>query len=98
MLGQVIIGSVSNTPQFAPAEREQELDIGSTLTVEAKLFRAVVTQTDLLMEPFKVSTGCAEELQLHLLELSGTESKVTGSDLVTERFTDLPDTERNFLT
>ena len=26
MLGQVEVGAVGNAPQFAPAEREQELD------------------------------------------------------------------------
>ena len=41
--------------------------------------------------------GFAEEFQLHLLKLSGTESEVTGCDLVTEGLTDLTDTEGNFL-
>ena len=36
MLGQIIIGSVRNTPQFAPSEGEQELNIGGSLTVEAQ--------------------------------------------------------------
>ena len=31
MAAQVIIGSVSNAPQLAPAKREQELDVGCSL-------------------------------------------------------------------
>mgnify|MGYP003216313806 FL=1 len=42
MLGQVVIGSVRDTPQFAPAEGEQELDIGGSLTVEAQFLRRVI--------------------------------------------------------
>ena len=48
-------------------------------------------------EPLKVGARFAEELQLHLLELTGTEGKVTRSDLVTEGLTDLSDTEGNLL-
>ena len=38
-----------------------------------------------------------EVLDFHLLELAGTEDEVTGGDLVTERLTDLADTERRAL-
>ena len=31
MLGQVVIGTVCDSPQLAPSEREQELDIGCSL-------------------------------------------------------------------
>ena len=115
MLGQVVIGSVRDTPQFAPAEGEQELDIGGSLTVEAQFLRRVITKSHLVfldakrqqpvtaeaspvLEPLHIGAGLAEELQLHLLELSGTESEVTGCDLITERLTNLSDTERNLLT
>ena len=39
-----------------------------------------------------------EVLNFHLLELASTENKVTGSDLVTERLTNLANTERRALT
>src|SRR5699024_803662 len=47
--------------------------------------------------PLKIRSRLAEEFQLHLLKLSGTENKVTRCDLISERFSDLADTERNFL-
>jgi len=114
MLGQVVIGTVCDSPQLAPSEREQELDIGCSLAVEAQLFRRMVSCTHLfvfhaealqpvdaeaspVLEPVKVGARLAEELQLHLLELTGTEGEVTRCNLVTERFTDLTDSERNFL-
>ena len=50
-----------------------------------------------VLEPVKVGARLAEELKLHLLELTGTEGEVTRCNLVTERFTDLTDSERNFL-
>ena len=44
MLGQVVIGTVCDAPQLAPAEREQELDIGGTFAVEAELLRRMVAE------------------------------------------------------
>ena len=49
MLGQIIIGSVRNTPQFAPSEGEQELNIGGSLTVEAQLLGRMITQSHLVL-------------------------------------------------
>lgn len=114
MLGQIIIGSVRNTPQFAPSEGEQELNIGGSLTVEAQFLRRVITKSHLVfldakrqqpvtaeaspvLEPLHIGAGLAEELQLHLFKLSGTESEIAGCDLVTEGLTDLSDTEGNLL-
>ena len=114
MLGQVIIGSVRDTPQLAPAKREQELKVCSRLAVEAQLFRRMVSCTHLfvfhaealqpvdaeaspVLEPVKIGARLAEELQLHLLELTGTEGEVTRCNLVTERFTDLTDSKWDFL-
>ena len=114
MLRQVVIGTIRDAPQLAPAERKKELDIRRTLAVEAELFRRVVAQTHLIfldaesqqpvtaeaspvLEPVKIRAGLAEELQFHLLKLTGTEGKVTRSDLVAEGFTDLADAERNLL-
>ena len=48
-------------------------------------------------EPFKVSARLTEEFKLHLLELSGSESKVARSDFVSEGFTYLGYSERHFL-
>ena len=112
MLGQIVIGTVCDTPQLAPSEREQKFQIGRRLAVEAQLFRRMVARAHLIRldakclqpvdavlfpvcKPLKVGSRFTEELKLHLLELSGTESKVTRCDLVTERFTDLTDTKRD---
>ena len=46
-----------------------------------------------VIEPIKVRIGLAEELKLHLLELSCPECKVTGSYLVPEGLSDLTDSE-----
>ena len=114
MLCQVIVCSVSNTPQFPPAKREQELHVCGSLAVEAQLFLIVVAITYLILfktqrtepvkaellpvcKPFKVCIRLTEKFQLHLLKLTGTEGKVSRSDLITERFTDLSDSKWNFL-
>ena len=114
MLSQVIIGSVCDAPQLAPAEREQELKVRSRLAVEAQLLRRMIAGTHLVIlhaeglqpidavllpvsEPLQVSTRLAEELQLHLLELPGTEGEVTRCNLVTEGLTNLSDTKRDLL-
>ena len=51
-----------------------------------------------VIKPVEVSTRLAEELKLHLLELSCTESEVSRSDLISEGLSDLTDTERDLLT
>ena len=106
MLTEVIVGSVSDAPKLAPAEGEEELEVGGRLGVEAKLIGIVVTESEVLashteveeplvaevlpiLEPLKIGAGLAEELKLHLLELTGTEGEVTGGDLVSEGLTDL---------
>ena len=50
------------------------------------------------LEPLHLLARTNEELHLHLLELAHTEDELTGNDLVTERLTDLGDTERYFHT
>ena len=55
----------------------------------------VLAEAAPVVKPFKVGAGLAEEFKLHLLELTHTEYEVAGSDLVTEGFTDLCDTEGN---
>src|SRR5699024_12389863 len=47
-----------------------------------------------VLVPLFVLTRLDEELHLHLLELTSTENEVTWGDLVTERLTDVRDTER----
>ena len=49
MLGQVIIGTVCNAPELAPAEGEQELQVRGRLAVEAKLLRRMVARTHLII-------------------------------------------------
>ena len=49
VLSQIVVGAVCNAPEFAPAEREHKLEVGGSLRVEAKLLRAVVAQTDILL-------------------------------------------------
>ena len=56
--------------------------------------KVLVTHTEIKKElvavilpvskPLEVGAGLAEELKLHLLELTGTEHEVTGGDLVSE--------------
>ena len=45
--------------------------------------------------PVKFGARFAEEFEFHLFEFAGTEDEVTRSDFVTERLTDLTDTERD---
>ena len=101
MLSQVIIRTGSDSPELTPSEWEKELNVCSSLAVEAQLFLVMVTVTYFLIlqskrmqpvqaealpisKPLKVCVRLAEELKLHLLELTGTECKVTRCNLVTE--------------
>ena len=68
------------------------------LVLHAKALQPVNTELFPVCKPLKISIRLTEEFQLHLLKFSGTEGKVSGCDLITEGFTDLTDTERNFLT
>ena len=110
VLTKVVVGTVSNAPKLAPSKREEELEVGGCLGVEAELVRIVVTQTEVLIshteveqelmavvlpvcEPLEVGAGLAEELKLHLFELTGAENEVAGGNFVTEGLTDLRNTE-----
>ena len=42
VLSQVIVGAVRHTPQLAPAEGEEELEIRGGLGVEAQLLRVMI--------------------------------------------------------
>ena len=50
----------------------------------AQILQPVDAECSPVLEPVKVGTRLTEELQLHLLKLSGTECEVTRCDLVTE--------------
>jgi len=112
--GQIVIGAVSDAPELAPAEGEQELKVGCRLGIEGQLFLVVIPCAEEIflhaeilqplhavilpvLEPLEVGVRLAEELQLHLLELSGAESEVSGRDLVAEGLSDLGDAEGQFL-
>src|SRR5699024_9189125 len=110
----IIICTVSDAPQFAPAEREEEFYVCGSFTVEGQLFFIMVAVTHFIffqserrqpvqaetlpvVKPLQICIRFAEELQLHLLELPCTECKVTRRNLISEGFTDLSNTERQFL-
>ena len=114
MLCQVVIGTVCNAPEFAPAEREGEFDIGGCFGIEGEFFRIMIAESHFLIfdakvfqplyaetspvfKPFQVGIRLAEEFQLHLLKLTGTECEITRCDLITEGFAYLADAERHFL-
>ena len=74
------------------------------MVARAKLFRfdaqsqePVLAETSPVVKPFQICAGLAEEFQLHLLKLTGTEGKVSGRDLIPEALADLADSERNLL-
>ena len=68
------------------------------LILQSKRMQPVQAEALPVCKPLKVCIRLAEELKLHLLELTGTECEVTRCDLVTEGFTDLTDTKWNLLT
>ena len=53
----------------------------------------LVAEVAPVLEPLQIGTGLAEELQLHLLKLAGTEGEVAGRDLVAEGLADLAHAE-----
>ncbi len=112
--GQIVVGTIRNAPELAPAEGEEELQIRCGLGIERQLLLLMVScpqhllrnaqiqqpvLTELLpvSEPLQIGIRLAEELQLHLLELSGTEGEVARCDLVTEGLSDLTDSEGQLL-
>jgi len=111
VLREVVVRAVGDAPELAPAEREDELEVGRGLGIEAELLGVVVAQTQVLLlhaeaqqpvaaerapvlEPLEVGVGLAEELQLHLLELTRAEGEVARGDLIAEGLADLADAER----
>ncbi len=49
MLREVVVRAVGNTPELAPAEREEELEVRRCLGVEAQLLGIVVAQAEVLV-------------------------------------------------
>ena len=71
VLCQVVVGSVCNAPQLAPAKGETILEVCGCLGVEAQLFLVVVTQTQVLFlqtqiqqEVLAVATPVLEPFQV----------------------------------
>ena len=62
-----------------------------------KISQPVVAEIFPVFKPLQVCSRLTEEFQLHLLELSCTEGKVTRCNFVTERFSDLSDSKRDLL-
>ena len=54
------------------------------LVLLADAQQPVVAEGPPVLEPLHIGTRLTEELQLHLLKLSGTEGKVTRCDLISE--------------
>ena len=65
--------------------------------LEAEGHQPVPAEILPVFEPLEVGVGLAEELELHLLELTGAEGEVAGCDLIAERLTDLADAEGDLL-
>ena len=78
---------------FRVREFEQmELEV---LLLDAEAEKPILAEFLPIRKPLKVGARLAEELQLHLLELSDAEDEVSGSNLVTEGLADLTDAERH---
>ena len=108
VLRKVKIGTAVDTLYLLEAEWHLKLDVGSSIGIVSQFLVIVITvvlithteslvpsQTNLLpiFKPLHLSTRLAEELHLHLLELTHTEYELTGYNLVTESLTNLTDTE-----
>ena len=64
---------------------------------QTQVQKPVLAEVLPVVEPLKVCVRLAEELKLHLLKLSCSESEVSRSDFVSERLTNLSNTEWDFL-
>ena len=67
------------------------------LVLHAQRQQPVVAVVLPVGEPLKVRARLAEELQLHLLKLAGTEGEVARGDLIAEGLTDLADAKGDLL-
>ena len=62
MLRQVVVGTVRDAPQLAPAEREHELEVGRRLGIEGEFFRFVVAQTEVFLADAEAGQPVITEL------------------------------------
>ena len=110
MVAEVEVGTGVDSLQLLETEREVELDVGRGVGVVGQFLVIVETvvlgthpEVDVpfhavllpLFEPLHLGARTAEEFHLHLLELSHSEYELSCDDLVSERLSDLGDTERN---
>ena len=108
VLRKVEIGTAVDTLNLLETEWHLKLDVGSSIGIVSHFLVIMITvvlithteslvpsQTNLLpiLKPLHLSTRLAEELHLHLRELTHTEYELTGNNLVTESLTNLADTE-----
>ncbi len=73
------------------------ITVAHLILFQAKRAQPVKTELLPICKPFQICIRLTEEFQLHLLKFTGTEGEVTRCNLITERFADLTNTERNFL-
>ena len=113
MAGHIPLAAVVDALDFAPAEREEELDVESLLGVvgeflmpvdvellfrNAENLRVEVPRLVLpVVEPLQRFVLMAEEFHFHLHEFAGAEREVSRIDFVTEGLASLRDTERQLL-
>ena len=62
MLSEIVVGSVRDTPELAPAKREGELDISGCLRIEAELLRRVISGTKHILRNSKRKQPVKAEL------------------------------------
>ena len=113
MLAQVEVCTAMNTFYLFETKRHFKLNIGSCICIVSQLLMVMVTifciaQAHCLMpfqaslfpflEPIHLFARANKKLHFHLFELAHTEDELTSNDFITERFTDLSNTERHFHT
>ena len=62
VLSEIVIGSVRDTPELAPAKREGELEIGGCLRIEAELLRRVISGTKHILRDTQLQQPVKAEL------------------------------------
>ena len=113
MAGHVPLAAVVDALDFAPAEREEELDVEGLLGVVGELLMPVDVELffrnaeDLrvevprlvlpVVEPLQRFVFMAEEFHFHLHEFAGAEREVARVDFVAERLARLRDAEGQLL-
>ena len=63
------------------------------LVLHVQIQQPLVAEVSPVLKPLQIGAGLAEELQLHLLELTGAEGEVARRDLIAEGLADLADAE-----